>query len=160
MKKWLLCTLCKHQYFKSSTSVNSGKLLCHHFPERKRSIIKHTSSILKSLQSGREEQSRLLFSTASRRQINLVHLSSVVFSFCPPFYISLLISIPAWLASLFGLLTVGSVQNWDTFCYTCIYFFSSKQNGCSSKENKSGVFQAKTKPFALSNLYAFFWPDV
>ena len=86
-------------------------------------IIKHTSSILKSLQSGREEQSRLLFSTASRRQINLVHLSSVVFSFCPPFYISLLISIPAWLASLFGLLTVGSVQSRDTFCYTCIYFY-------------------------------------
>lgn len=117
-------------------------------------IIKHTSSILKSLQSGREEQSRLLFSTASRHQINLVHLSSVVFSFCPPF-ISLLISIPAWLASLFGLLTVGSVQNWDTFCYTCIYFFQFQTKRLLLKGNKSGVLQEKTKPFALSNLYAY-----
>ena len=126
------------------------------FSRWERSImIKHTSSILKSLQSGREEQSRLLFSTASRRQINLVHLSAVVFSFCPPFYISLLISIPAWLASLFGLLIVGSVQNWDTFCYTCIYFFQFQTKRLLFKGNKSGVLQAKTKSFALSNLYAY-----
>ena len=77
--------LCKHFMFQVKHKCKLREIAVSLFLRWERSIIiKHTSSIFKSLQSGREEQSRLLFSTASRRQINLVHLSAVVFSFCPP----------------------------------------------------------------------------